>query len=1086
MKTRTFVFVFFAFAVVSFLGVQSGYCEIEGGRNLGLYGGSLEEVVFDASSADSADHTIYARMLIPPGIYKTHVDGSSDWEYTGNSAATSIGIVQRNGYMFYASTQAMYRSTDGGVTWTTISDIVDGGPIKVVPIGSTDRIYVGAQGSGSNEKTVYYSTDYGDTWTQTFDDISATQLYDMDVSSDGNTIIGVVLSGSYEFYRWTNSGGTWTAYNPDLTTVIVDFTPKHVTFDPNDDDIYYISGVDDLITTDNGGTSHTEIDTAGTSLFNNKVYIPDDSSCFYIGGYKRASGIWTTLPAPSAINGLNYVYGVHPTDSSIVIASCDKGIAISRNAGVSFTEFDQGLEAVQIVSGCQDPTDSSILAYCAKSGIAVSTDGGDTCAFVLHGPVWMGMAVTSTGDMYACEAGADVRFSDDSGTNWNTLALSSDVGTDFPGGACAYQVFVDPVDEDIIYCAVATDDYTDGAIYKYETGAWGQIASGYPFISISGYASGSNSVLFAGFGDRSDGSAGIDAGCLISTDSGGSWTAESELADYVVRWVQVYSNNNDLVMAATGDDGANAGTIFVSADGGSTWTGTEEDGGAFTSVAFKLDATDTIDAYASARNKIYATTDNGSTWYKYYEGADNERFNCLYMFEDVLQAFSQLNNSFIVANGGDAVIQSTSDSLVYGSQAGVYLGSSSSTWYFGEGCTAYGYDTYFLIANPNSSAITVNATYYLTDGTTVSGTYSVAATSRYTIPVDNISGLEDTELSAKFESTNNASFYMERAMYWDNMNKGHDTIGATTTSTTWYLAEGCTAYGYDTYILIMNPSSVTANVALTFMKSDATTEVYNTTVGANSRKTIHADDIIASDSISTKVDSDQSIVVERAMYWDEMASGHCSIGTTSPSSTWYLAEGYTGGTYDTWVLIQNPNSTSVTCDVTFYINGEDAQTQEISVEGNSRYTIHLDDTLSNHEVSTYVNAGTSQVVCERAMYWTTDDGNDGHCSTGSKVLSLDWYLAEGYTGGGFDEWILIMNPGSTAATVNISYLKTDGTTVSGTYTVPATSRYTIHVDDIEGLESTEVSASITSDMPIAVERAMYFGDAGGHVSKGVN
>ena len=61
--------------------------------------------------------------------------------------------------------------------------------------------------------------------------------------------------------------------------------------------------------------------------------------------------------------------------------------------------------------------------------------------------------------------------------------------------------------------------------------------------------------------------------------------------------------------------------------------------------------------------------------------------------------------------------------------------------------------------------------------------------------------------------------------------------------------------------------------------------------------------------------------------------------------------------------------------------------------------------------------------------------------------ALDWFLAEGATGTFFDLFVLIANPNPTAATVEVEYLLVGGGTLTKTYTVPATSRSTIWVDD---------------------------------------
>jgi hypothetical protein len=69
----------------------------------------------------------------------------------------------------------------------------------------------------------------------------------------------------------------------------------------------------------------------------------------------------------------------------------------------------------------------------------------------------------------------------------------------------------------------------------------------------------------------------------------------------------------------------------------------------------------------------------------------------------------------------------------------------------------------------------------------------------------------------------------------------------------------------------------------------------------------------------------------------------------------------------------------------------------------------------------------------------------------------------------------LANPNAVAANVTIRYL-TGGAGVTRTYTLAPSSRTTIEVDAIPGLADTDVSASITSDQPIAVERAMYWPD----------
>ncbi|WP_458012396.1 L,D-transpeptidase family protein, partial [Candidatus Solincola sp.] len=99
----------------------------------------------------------------------------------------------------------------------------------------------------------------------------------------------------------------------------------------------------------------------------------------------------------------------------------------------------------------------------------------------------------------------------------------------------------------------------------------------------------------------------------------------------------------------------------------------------------------------------------------------------------------------------------------------------------------------------------------------------------------------------------------------------------------------------------------------------------------------------------------------------------------------------------------------------------------------------------------------------------------GHVAASVDSPSQEWYFAEGFTGAGFDEYILILNPGEEAARVELDFMLPDGRVEGREYLASPHSRLTVGVDSIPGLENTEVSARVTSDRPVVAERAMYFG-----------
>ena len=69
-----------------------------------------------------------------------------------------------------------------------------------------------------------------------------------------------------------------------------------------------------------------------------------------------------------------------------------------------------------------------------------------------------------------------------------------------------------------------------------------------------------------------------------------------------------------------------------------------------------------------------------------------------------------------------------------------------------------------------------------------------------TIKVDELPGFEAAEVATRVESLGEAGVIAERAIYFDygespggnRITGGHDSIGATRASNTWYFAEGYT------------------------------------------------------------------------------------------------------------------------------------------------------------------------------------------------------------------------------------------------------------------------------------------------------
>ncbi|MDY6793681.1 MAG: DUF5719 family protein [Actinomycetota bacterium] len=387
------------------------------------------------------------------------------------------------------------------------------------------------------------------------------------------------------------------------------------------------------------------------------------------------------------------------------------------------------------------------------------------------------------------------------------------------------------------------------------------------------------------------------------------------------------------------------------------------------------------------------------------------------------------------------------------------------------------FDSYLLVMNPNDTAAKVDVVFQSEDGGNHSFHYTVGANSRFTVPVRETIGC----CSFAADVSSDIPVLAERAMYFSyrGRNGGHDSIGASQPSNTWFFAEGYTGDSFDTWVLLQNPNDSAAAVTLNFMRPDGSVVTEQVSVPARRRHSVHVDEVpgLESSDVSTQVTSNLPVVAERSMYFDYEGKdgGHDSIGASQPSNTWFFAEGYTGDSFDTWVLLQNPNDSAAAVTLNFMRPDGSVVTEQVSVPARRRHSVHVDEVpgLESSDVSTQVTSNLP-VVAERSMYFDYQNKKGGHASIGAPAADTEWYLAEGYTGESFDEYVLLLNPGDTTASVDVIFVRPDGYKVIKKISMPPHSRYTVHVDEVAQLEASEVSTKVLSDRPIVVERAQYF------------
>lgn len=310
-----------------------------------------------------------------------------------------------------------------------------------------------------------------------------------------------------------------------------------------------------------------------------------------------------------------------------------------------------------------------------------------------------------------------------------------------------------------------------------------------------------------------------------------------------------------------------------------------------------------------------------------------------------------------------------------------------------------------------------------------------------------------------------------------------------TLSKTYYFAEGTTRDNpndgkYEEWVCIFNPNDEEVSVDVTYMYTGGarqTTKKYS--VSPTSRVMVDvAADVGLNQDVSVKVTGDKTIVAERSIYFDyknKWTGGDSVVGVPEPGETWYFAEGTTrdnptDGTFEEWLCILNPNDVEANVRVLYMFGDGTTAQKDVRMPSKSRETRSVNgDVGKDRDVSIKVTSD-APVIAERPIYYDYHgEWPGGDTNVGTRYRSQALFFAEGCTYTWAQEWISILNPGASEATVTLTYAIAGAEGKTESVVVPPTSRYTVDVGAAVG-DNRDVSVSLASNLPVIAERPMYF------------
>lgn len=498
------------------------------------------------------------------------------------------------------SDRGLYRTKDGGQNWeqvlylsdtTGIIDMVmDPNNPQVILASGWDRIRNEFQsiiyGEGAK---IYRTTDGGDTWTPLSQGLPTGKFCRIGLAAsqqNPNTFFALYNDTTIEvqgIYKTVDGGDTWNAITlkgqnglPSNVMGRMGWYFGQIRVNPNDDDQIYVPGVR-LWRTDNGGQNWQRADLPSGSLiphvdYHDIAFDPDGSILVGTdgGAYRQAiDQSWTDIEDNPTTQFYRLGYNPHRPQFSYGGAQ-DNGTIFGNQSNISSWESLLGLDGFQPVF---HPIDSNIYYAETQFGSIYRTaDDGRNWTAIVSGidpfeernwdmPYLMS---PSTPDLLFTGTNRVFKLTNPATGFWQPISrdLTDPVKTN-PFFHTISSLDVSAFNDDLIYVGTS-----DGNVHKSENGRdWTPIQQGLPDRYVTAIKASRDSVnhVFVSFSGYkvNDNTPHI----FYSADRGNTWESiQGDLPNFAINDFYVLPDEGHQVIFAGTDGG-----VYVTTNGGANW-----------------------------------------------------------------------------------------------------------------------------------------------------------------------------------------------------------------------------------------------------------------------------------------------------------------------------------------------------------------------------------------------------------------------------------------------------------------------------------------------------------------------------------
>ncbi len=287
-------------------------------------------------------------------------------------------------------------------------------------------------------------------------------------------------------------------------------------------------------------------------------------------------------------------------------------------------------------------------------------------------------------------------------------------------------------------------------------------------------------------------------------------------------------------------------------------------------------------------------------------------------------------------------------------------------------------------------------------------------------------------------------------------------------------------------IWLFNPGNVDADVTLTVIDEGGNSHSTSLNIAAHSQDTFTISSLVSNVRAAVYITqtSGTSVFPVRRLRWTDNGipniAGSLSLGHHISSDIWYLPEVRTDAHITDLLCVYNHTNDSATVSFQMIPNAGSSITFQRELQPKTFQRVSLSELPVNQRYACIVESINDVPVVvehERLADAGSWDNAVGTAGFAAPCLSQKYYFAEGSTVG-FDESIVVFNPGAESLQLSVSVFTTFGEPRAYSYTLDALNRLNLDVSSLAISPALAMSLETTNGVPFVTERLMSWSVSG--------